>query len=111
MGAVDSPEECCFIPGRGGLGGGSFVAGGDEDCFSCMTIIGETNNTFKLMDCFVTVLNVFFNIFRPTWASRTTWTTRDRHRISSKWVFLHNLYVSVKMALNCPDTRPPWTSW
>ena len=39
--SVASPEECCFTPGRGGHGGGAYVAAGDERCFNCMTIIGE----------------------------------------------------------------------
>ena len=41
LGTTPSPEECCFSTDRGGLGGGSYVASGDEECFSCMNIIGE----------------------------------------------------------------------
>ena len=41
FGVVNNPEDCCFTPERGGLGGGSFVETDEVDCFSCMTIIGE----------------------------------------------------------------------
>lgn len=42
-GALSSPEACCFLPDRGGLGGGAFVIFGNETCFSCMTVIGESS--------------------------------------------------------------------
>ena len=38
---VSRPEDCCFTIDRGGLGGGSFVASGDEQCFNCMNVTGE----------------------------------------------------------------------
>ena len=39
---VDTPEDCCFVPSRGGRGAGSFAsAGGDGQCIGCMTIIGQ----------------------------------------------------------------------
>ena len=41
LGAVSTPNDCCFVPDRGGLGGGSYVESGSEQCFNCMTIIGE----------------------------------------------------------------------
>ena len=37
LGVVSTPEECCLIPDRGGLGGGGFVEPDNEDCTSCMT--------------------------------------------------------------------------
>jgi hypothetical protein len=42
LGAVSSPEDCCFTPNRNGLGGGAYVAAGDEQCRNCMDITGTS---------------------------------------------------------------------
>lgn len=39
-GGAASPSECCFTPGRGGRGGGSYSGTGSVECISCMTVIG-----------------------------------------------------------------------
>ena len=44
-GRVSTPSECCFLSDRGGLGGGSYVAAGDEQCINCMTVTGEIEAT------------------------------------------------------------------
>ena len=40
-GGASSAEACCFIPSRGGLGGGSYSAVGGEQCINCMTVVGK----------------------------------------------------------------------
>ena len=55
LGAVNSPEDCCFQPDRPvrpGLGGEGFVAVGSADCVSCMTIVGKyMYNTLLQLHC------------------------------------------------------------
>lgn len=62
LGVVDSPPDCCFIPDRGGLGGGSFVASGEEDCISCMSQIGEdsNNNITSIIDLFLLTTSNYY---------------------------------------------------
>ena len=47
IGAVSTPQECCFLTSRGGLGAtrGGFVVSGTENCISCMdTVVGKHSN-------------------------------------------------------------------
>lgn len=54
VGPLGSPEECCFLPTRSvdpGLGGGAYVRPGNDTCFSCMTVIGESCVQLKINSC------------------------------------------------------------
>lgn len=99
-GAVNSPQECCFSPDREenpGLGGGAYVISGDETCFSCMTVIGESvthailfvkvkfniwqsNNTFRCVSVYQ----------RSIGAKGRTWTSRKCHRRTCKSVIRYS---------------------
>ena len=48
LGRVSTPSECCFLRDRG-LGGGSYVAAGDERCINCMTLTGEKRQLFTVL--------------------------------------------------------------
>ena len=43
LGSANTSEECCLLPGSGGMGAGAYATGisGTENCFNCMNVIGE----------------------------------------------------------------------
>ena len=48
LGATTDTLDCCRPTSQGGLGGGSFVASGAEECFQCdIDLIGEDDQKTK----------------------------------------------------------------